>query len=560
MDEPAALKKPVILIVDDEPAPLEAMSNALVRRYGEDYRVISHSSPRAALDDLERLKGEGEPVALLIADQWMPEMTGAEFLEKAHAIHSAAQRALLVNWGDRSASAAILQACAYNLIENYIFKPWSPAEVHLYPLIGEFLSAWTRAHRPRMELVKVVSEDPSPRAHEVCEFLERNGIPYGVYHADTPVGARLLDQTGLDSSRLPAVIMLDGRVLVDPPNTELADELGVTNLEERHCDLAVVGAGPAGLAAAVYAASEGLRTLVIERETIGGQAGSSSLIRNYLGFPRGISGSELAQRAYQQAWLFGAKFVLARGVTGLRAADTERVVTLADGAEITARAVLIATGSRYRRLDLPQLERFVGAGVFYTAGSETLVFRDSTVAVIGGGNAAGQAVMHLAKNARRVMLVVRGPSIEAGMSDYLVRQIRRLLNVDIRLQSEIVNGAGHHRLEQVVVRSLATGAEESLEVSALFVLIGAYPHTEWLAASVARDTHSYVLTGDDLDQPETARRFKRLPMRFETSMPGVFAVGDVRAGSVKRIASAVGEGAIAVRLVHEYLNAPVTFP
>jgi thioredoxin reductase (NADPH) len=558
MDEPAALKKPVILIVDDEPVPLEAMSNALVRRYGEDYRVISHSSPRAALDDLERLKGEDEPVALLIADQWMPEMTGAEFFEKAHDIHSAAQRALLVTWGDRSASTTILQACAFNVIENYILKPWSPPEVHLYPLIGEFLSSWTRAHRPRMELVKVISEDPSPRAHEVCQFLERNGIPYGAYPADSAAGRRLLDQIGLDSSRLPAVIMLDGRVLVDPPNAELADELGVTNLEERHCDLAVVGAGPAGLAAAVYGASEGLRTLVIEHEMVGGQAGSSSLIRNYLGFPRGISGSELAQRAYQQAWLFGAKFVLAREVTGLRAVGTDRLITFSDGTEITTRAVLIATGSTYRRLNLPALERFIGAGVFYAAGSETLIMKDHDVVVIGGGNAAGQAVNHLAKSARRVTLVVRGDSLESGMSDYLTRQIRHLSNVEVRLQAEVVNGDGHHRLERVVVRNLATGAEEALEVSALFVLIGAHPHTEWLAASVARDKQSYILTGDDLDQPETARRFKRLPMRFETSMPGVFAAGDVRAGSVKRIASAVGEGAIAVRLVHEYLSAPVS--
>jgi len=558
MDEKVALAKPVILVVDDEAASLEAMSGALTRRYREDYRVVPHASPRAALDDLERLKSDGERVALLIADQWMPEMTGAEFLRTAHDIHTAAQRALLVSWGDRSAAATILQSCAFNMIENYILKPWSPPEVHLYPVIGEFLSAWTRAHGPRMELVKVISEEPSPRAHEVCMFLERNGIPYGVYQTGSAAGRELLDQTGLDGSRLPAVIMLDGRVLVDPSNAELADELGVTNLEERSCDLAIVGAGPAGLAAAVYGASEGLRTLVIEREMVGGQAGSSSLIRNYLGFPGGISGSELAQRAYQQAWLFGAKYGLAREVTGLRAAGTDRLITLSDGSEITARAILIATGATYRRLDIPRLERFVGAGVFYAAGSETLIMKDRDVAVVGGGNGAGQAVIHLAKGARRVILLVRGDSLEAGMSDYLTRHIRFLPNVEVRLQAEVVDGEGTHRLERVKVRNRVTGAEESVELSALFVLIGARPHTEWLAASVARDKQGYVLTGDDVDPAETVRRFKRRPMRFETSMPGVFAAGDVRSGSVKRVASAVGEGAIAVRLVHDYLTAPVS--
>ncbi len=558
MDEGATLINPVILLVDDESAPREAMSAALNRRYGADYRVISHASPGAALDALEHLKGEGEPVALLIADQWMPEMTGAEFLSKAHVIHSAAQRALLVTWGDRSVSTTILQSCAFNIIENYILKPWSPPEVHLYPFIGEFLSSWTRAHGPRMELVKVISQDPLPRTHEVCLFLERNGVPFGVYQVGSAEGRRLLDQTGLKGSSLPAVIMFDGRVLVDPPNVELADELGITNLEECSCDLAVVGAGPAGLAAAVYGASEGLRTLVIEREMVGGQAGSSSLIRNYLGFPRGISGAELAQRAYQQAWLFGAKYALARDVVGLRAAGIDRIVTFSDGSEITAQAVLIATGANYRRLDIPRIERFIGAGVFYAAGSETLVMKDRDVAVIGGGNAAGQAAIHLAKGARRVILLVRGDSLEAGMSDYLTRHIRFLSNVEIRLQAEVVDGEGTHRLEQVRVRNRATGAEENIEVSALFVLIGALPHTDWLATSVARDKLSYILTGDDLDRSETARRSERRPMRFETSMPGVFAAGDARAGSVKRVASAVGEGATAVRLVHEYLRAPVS--
>lgn len=558
MDKNDEAKKPVILIVDDEPIPLGALSEAIARRYGADYRVISHANPHAALDELERLRKEGGQVALLVADQWMPGMTGAEFLRKAHDVDATAQRALLVAWGDRSASATILQSCAFNVIENYILKPWFPPEVHLYPLIGEFLSSWTLAHGPRMELVKVIGEDSSPRAHEIGLFLERNGIPYGAYEARSEEGRQLLGQTGLDGSRLPAVIMLDGRVLVEPLNIELADELGITNLEERNCDLAVVGAGPAGLAAAVYGASEGLRTLVIEREMVGGQAGTSALIRNYLGFPRGISGSELALRAYQQAWLFGAKYVLAREVTALRPSGTDRIVALSDGTEITARAVLIATGAAYRRLDITPLERFINAGVYYATGSITLVLEDKEVAVIGGGNAAGQAAIHLAKSARRVILVVRGDSLEGGMSDYLTRHIRYLPNVEVRLQAEVVSGDGGHRLERIVVRNHATGAEDTLEVSALFVMIGAQPRTEWLAALVARDKQGFILTGDELEPLPAADRVKRRPLRLETSMPGVFAAGDVRSGSVKRVASAVGEGAIAVRLVHEYLSAPVS--
>jgi thioredoxin reductase (NADPH) len=409
-----------------------------------------------------------------------------------------------------------------------------------------------------MELVRVIMADPSPRGHEVAEFLERHGIPHGVYLAGSEEAQRLLTQTGLDGSRLPAVVMHEGRVLVDPSNAELVDELGISTPEERRCDLAVIGAGPTGLAAAVYGASEGLRTLVIEREAVGGQAGSSSLLRNYLGFPRGISGAELAQRAYQQAWLFGAKYSLAREVRGLKAAGIDRILTLSDGTEITARAVLIATGATYRRLGLPRLERFTGAGLFYTAGSEASIMRGRDVMVVGGGNSAGQAVVHLATSARRVIQVVRGESLVDSMSDYLIQQIRRLPNVEVRFRTEIADGEGEHRLERVAVKDLATGAVDMLDVSALFVLIGALPHTDWLKGTVERDDHGFILTGPDLTAPELYQGLKRLPMRLETSMPGVFAAGDARFGSVKRVASAAGEGAIAVKLLDDYFLAPVS--
>ena len=549
--------RPVIMVVDDEPRPLATLLDALARRYGEDYRVVSHLSPHAALEELDRIRADGEQLALIIADQWMPGMNGIDVLGRAHEIHRSAQRALLVSWGDRTATPTILQGCAFGQLENYLQKPWSPPEVHLYPAVGEFLSDWTRAHGPRMELVRVVGADPSPRAHELRDLLERNGIPHGFHVVDSSEGKRLLDSTGLDGSRLPLVILLDGLVLVDPSNAEVLDSLGASNLEERTCDLAVVGAGPAGLATAVYGASEGLSTIVIEREAIGGQAGTSSLIRNYLGFPRGISGGELAQRAYEQAWLFGTKYVLAREVSRLRARGIDRILNLSDGTEITARAVVIASGAAYRRLEVPGVERFVGAGAFYTAPGSASVFKDKVISVAGGGNSAGQAVLHVAKTARWVTLIVRGPSLEEGMSDYLVQAILRQRNVEVRLETEVVDGAGDGALDQIVLEDHKRKTKETVRTDALFLLIGVQPRTEWLAGTLQRDPNGFIVTGADLDRASGGGNRGREPLPLETSMRGVFAVGDVRLGSTKRIASAVGEGAMAVQYVHAYLDSPI---
>jgi len=549
------LTRPVIMLVDDEPQALTPMLDALARRYGGDYRVVSHLSARAALDDLITIKNEGEDVALIIADQWMPEMAGIDLLGRAHQIHPGAQRALLVTWGDRTASPTILTGCALGQIENYVYKPWSPPEVHLYPLLGEYLAAWTRTHGPRMELVRVVGDDPSARAYELQELLHRNGIPHGFYVAASDAGQALLRQAGLDGSRLPVVILPDGHVLLDPSNSEILDALGVSNLEQSRCDVAIVGAGPAGLAAAVYAASEGFDTLVIERHAIGGQAGSSSLIRNFLGFPGGISGSDLTLRAYQQAWLFGAKYVLAREVAQLRASGTDRILTLSDGREITARAVVVASGASYRRLGVPSLERFSGAGLFYTSPLAGVVLKDKNVFVAGGGNSAGQAVVYLAKNSNKVTLIVRAASLEQGMSDYLVRDIRQRSNVEVRLQTEVVDGGGEKMLERIVLRDRVSGKTETLPADFLFALVGAQPHTDWLGTAVERERGGYIVTGRDLNRRAAA--VEREPLPLETSMPGVFAVGDVRARSVKRVASAVGEGSIAVQYIHTYMTAPV---
>ena len=551
------LTKPVIMVVDDEAPALAQLRDALSRRFGADYRVVSQPSAAAAIEAIEQMKSAGDELALVIADQWMPGMKGLELLARTRELEPTAKRALLVAWGDREAAPNILSGCAFGELDNYLLKPWSPPEVHLYPVVSEFLAEWTSAHRPRMELLRVIGEHPSPRSHEIRELLERSGVPHGFYDARSEAGQRLLDETALGDSSLPVVVLSDGRALADPSNTEISDALGATTLAERECDLVIVGAGPAGLAAAVYGASEGLRTVVVERDAIGGQASTAVMIRNYLGFPRGISGAELTQRAYQQAWLFGAKYAFSRGVLGLSTRGVERVLTISDGTEISARAVIIATGATYRRLDAPGLERFVGAGIFYTAiGQDTRFMRGREVYVAGGGNSAGQAAVYLAKNARKVTLVVRGGFLEKQMSDYLVQQIRRLSNVEVLLDTEIVGGDGAHSLQHVTLHDRARGSTRSVPVELLFVLIGAVPHTDWLADVVRRDTHGFILTGDDVASAgagEVIPGDQRRRGRFETSVPGVFAVGDARSGSPKRVASAVGEGAAAVHYVHEYL-------
>jgi len=544
-------ERPVIMVVDDEPDALAAMLDALTRRFGGDYRVIPDLSPRAALDAVAKIKEENEEIALVIADQRMPEMTGREFLGRVRSIVPMAKRALLVEWGDHDASPTILQACALGELDNYLYKPWAPAEVHLYPLISEFLAEWTRVHRPGMELIHIVGDDQSPRSNEIRELLNRNGIPFGFHQAGSVPANQLAQERGVELTALPAVFLLDGSALVNPTDAQIMDAIGESP-GELSSEVAVVGAGPAGLTAAVYAGSEGLRTLVIEPHVIGGQAGASSLIRNYLGFPRGISGAELTQRAYQQAWLFGAKFVFAREVTGLHARGAKKVLTLSDGRELVTTAVVVATGAKYRRLDIPTLERFVGRSIFYTTFGESRFVRGFDVAVAGGGNSAGQAALHLAAFARRVTLIVRASSLEKGMSDYLVQQIRSTPKIEVRLETEIVGGEGSDRLESLAIQDKSRNVVETIPAMLLFALIGAEPHTDWLAGVVQRDARGFIVTGHDVDL--SAWPLERKPMSFETSVPGIFAVGDVRLGSMKRVASAVGEGAGAVENVHQYLN------
>jgi len=546
------------MAVDDDPAALGVLQQELDKRYGADYRVICEANAEAGLRGLEQIQAAGGQVALVLADQWMPTMTGVALLTRANRLHPTAQRALLIDWGDRTTAEPILQAATFGQIDDWIAKPSQPADERFHQAISGFLYEWARLHRPQFQAVRVVGEQWSARSHELRDLLGRNSIPFGFYPVDSEQGQTLLGSVDATRERLPVVVLFDGRVLVDPSNAALAEALGVrTRPAAAIYDVIVIGAGPAGLAAAVYGASEGLRTTVLEPEAIGGQAGSSSKIRNYLGFPRGVSGAELAQRAYDQAWMLRADFVYGQRAVGLQAAGPDRVVRLSDGSEVASRAVILATGVRYRRLGVPGLEALTGAGVFYgAAASEAQAMKGQRVYVVGGANSAGQAAVHLARYASHVTMLVRGSSLAATMSDYLVREIQAAPNVTIRLGLDVVGGHGDGRLASLTLRDRRSGATQNVAASALFVLIGAEPRTGWLPEAIQRDRWGFIVTGADLLQDGTPPQWMldRPPMLFESSLPGVFAVGDVRRGSIKRVAAAVGEGSVAIQMIHDYLS------
>jgi len=543
--------RPVLVAVDDDPDAAALVGAELRKRYGADYRVVCERSPRAALSALESARGSGEPVALLLADLWMPEMAGLDFLRQAHDLHPLAGRVVMFEWRDRTAAEATLPAWTLGQLDDWITKPVGPADEHFHQGVSAFLHRWASQHRPGVEMVQVVGPRSSARSHQIRDLLTRNSVPFGFHEPDSDVGRALLERTppAGAGATLPVVATFDGQVLVDPTNSDIALALGIpTSGGTGTYDVLIIGAGPGGLAAAVYGASEGLRTAVLEQEAIGGQAGSSSLIRNYLGFPRGVSGTELAVRAVQQAAMFGAEVVYGQA-TGIAAVGADRIVSLADGGRITSRAVVIATGVSYRRLGIPSLESRVGVGVFYgAASSEAPALRGQEVYVVGGANSAGQAALHLAKYASRVTLVVRGSTLRATMSDYLIRQIAAADTIDVRCLTEVVEATGEGRLTGLVLRDSETGDTSTVAAAAVFILIGTEPHTGWLPTDIHRDEHGYVRTGTQV----TAHR--RPPAPFETSMPGVFAVGDVRSGSVKRVASSVGEGSVAIRQIHDYLT------
>jgi thioredoxin reductase (NADPH) len=546
---------PVLLAVDDDHEALTAVSKELHDRYSRDYTVMCEASPEAALRTLEKLAKEGTEVALALAGQWLPGVTGVELLARVHQLHPHAKRGLLIawgEWGDRAMGDAIHDAIAHGQIDYYVVRPADPPDEVFHQVVSTFLVEWSRSQRIAPHTIHVVGESWSGRAYELRDILQRCAMPHAFCLADSPKGRELLaDVDG--EHKLPMLILPNGQILSDPSDAEVGAAGGAAVDPRRsEFDVVIVGCGPAGLSAAVYATSEGLSTLVVDEGGLGGQATSSALIRNYLGFPRGISGGRLAEQAYEQAWVFGANFAFMQRAIGIERANGGIRVALSEHTPVMAHSVILATGATYRRLGVPELEELNGAGVFYGGpASEAHGLKGLEVYVVGGANSAGQAALHLARYASKVTLVVRAQSLGAGMSHYLVRQIEATPNVDVRLRSEVVGGGGDGWLENVVVRT-AGGQEERVPARGLFLLIGARPHTDWLPSDVARDSRGFVLTGPGLEE-SGKWPLDRSPFAFESSMPGVFAAGDVRHGAVKRVASAVGEGSVAIQQVHQFV-------
>lgn len=546
------MPKPVVFALEEDDGVLADVGRALRRRYGADYRVDCGRSAAEALASLTRMSDAGEDVALVLAGQWLDGMTGGDFLDRVKRLHPHAKRALLVPWGawgDRETTDAILGSMALGRIDYYVVRPADPADEQFHHSVIGFLYDWARERRVTATAVEVVGEARAPRTIDLRAMFTRTAIPSTFLTPDSPAGRAVASRAGPDA-KLPLVAFPSGQLLSDPTDAEVAAAVGLAVEPERdEFDVLVVGAGPAGLSAAVYGASEGLATLVVDRGGIGGQASSSSLIRNYMGFPRGIGGGDLAGRAYQQAWVFGAEFAFLRSVAGLERTGDGLIVAFRDGGRVRAHAVILATGAAYRRLGVAALEDLVGAGVFYGgAAAEAASLRGEDVYIAGGANSAAQAALHLARHARSVTMVVRADDLRAGTSSYLVTEIGDT-GIRVLLQTAIVGGGGSGRLEHLVLRHGPSGAEETVPAAALFVLIGARPRTDWLPEQVARDARGFVLTGDGALR-SGRWPLDRDPVRLESSMPGVLAAGDARQGSVKRVASAVGEGSIAIQSVH----------
>ena len=555
---PGGASRTAIVTVDDDPGVSRAVARDLRRRYGERYRIVRAESGAAALDALSQMKLRGDLVAVILADYRMPQMNGIEFLERAMDVYPGARRVLLTAYAD---TGAAIDAINVVDLDHYLLKPWDPPEEKLYPVVDALLDAWLASdHRPVPE-TKVVGHRWSARSSAVREFLARNQVPYRWYASDEPEGRRLLAAAGADGLALPVVFTPDGQALVEPTDADLASRVGLaTTPSKDFYDLIVIGGGPAGLGAAVYGASEGLRTVLVERTATGGQAGQSSRIENYLGFPDGVSGAQLTDRARRQAAKFGAEVLTTRDVIGLDINGSARSVRFADGSAIDAHTVILATGVSYRQLTAPGVEELTGRGVYYgSALTEAAACAGEDVFVVGGANSAGQAAVYLARNARSVTLLVRGPSLEKSMSYYLIQQIAGIGSITVRTCTEVIAAHGGDHLESLTLRDSAAGTTQVVDAQVLFVFIGAAPLTDWLDGVVARDERGFVLAGPDLsaDGHRPAGWVPdRAPYHLETSVPGVFVAGDARAESAKRVASAVGEGAMAVMLVHRYLEKP----
>jgi thioredoxin reductase (NADPH) len=550
---PEAELRPVIVTVDDDPSVSRAIARDLRRQYGERNRIVRAESGEAALDALRQMKLRGDQVAVILADYRMPGLNGIEFLERAMDIYPYARRVLLTAYADTNAAID-----AINLVDvdHYLLKPWDPPEEKLYPVIDDLLRAWRREDRRPIKEAKLVGHRWSAPSADLRDFLARNQVPYRWFSSDTDEGRRLLEAAGTDGRSLPVLITAGGEPLIAPTHGEVAARVGLATMPEKEFyDLVVIGGGPAGLGAAVYGASEGLRTVLVEKYATGGQAGMSSRIENYLGFPDGVSGGALTDRARRQAVKFGAELLTTAEVTALEVNGQARTIRLSDGTAIDAKAVILATGVAYRQLDAPGCTAMTGAGVYYGAAlTEAEGCKDQDVYVVGGANSAGQAAVYLARLARSVTMLVRARSLEASMSYYLIQQIAGIPNISVRTCTEVTGVLGDGHLEQLTLHDIAAQTTEIVDAGQLFIFIGAAPGTGWLDGVVSRDARGFVLAGPDVDQEESGWQLDRQPYHLETSVPGVFVAGDVRFESAKRVASAVGEGAMAVMFVHRYLE------
>ena len=552
--------KPILLSVDDDSNVLQAIERDLRSKYGGDYRVLGEESPERALDLLKQLKVRDDSVALLLADQRMPQMDGVHFLQEAMHIYPNAKRALLTAYADTNAAISAINEA--NL--NYFFlKPWDPPSERLYPQLDDMLDDWKASYHPKFEGITVFGTRWSRRSYELRDFLARNQVPYDWIDVELPTNdpeaKRRVDALGDDVNKLPVVVLSDGARLLAGQPAEVAEKVGLRRrAQTTSYDLAIVGGGPAGLAGAVYGASEGLRTVMIERDAPGGQAGMSSRIENYLGFPSGLSGADLARRAVVQAQRFGVEILAPQEVTGLRANGSYRILTLADGSEISCNALMISTGVQWRRLEAPGIDRLQGVGVYYGGGAtEALSCKGEIIYVVGGANSAGQAAMYFAKYAERVYILVRGDSLSSTMSKYLIDQIQQTSNIELWTHASVAEVHGESHLEEVSVLCTDTSKIERVPAGSMFIFIGAEPQTEWLGDLVERDERGFILTGRDLmrnGKRPKGWNLDRDPFHLETNIPGVFAVGDVRHSSVKRVASGVGEGSVAVQFIHQYLS------
>jgi len=551
------MAKQIIMTVDDEPHVLNAIARDLQTHYQSDYRIVKASSGPDALEAVQEFKRRGDPIALFLADQRMPSMSGVEFLQEAIKLYPEAKRVLLTAYADTDAAIASINAIG---LDYYLMKPWDPPEERLYPVLDDLLSDWLASVPVPYDGIRVAGTLWSASSHNVKEFLARSQIPYQWLDIERDDEAReLVESSSEGRPQLPTVFFPDGSTLVDPDLRTLADKVGMTTQAERpFYDLIIIGAGPAGLGGAVYGASEGLRTVVIEREAAGGQAGTSARIENYLGFPQGISGADLTRRATTQAQRLGAEILTAQEVTGVRVEDPYRFVTLNDGSELSCRALMIATGVKVRELDVPGIEPFVGGSVYYGAAtSEAVHYKGKKVFVIGGANSAGQGAMFLSRFASEVTVLIRGDSLQASMSQYLIDQIDGTENISLVVNTEVTAVDGTDRLETITIKNNKSGESEELPADAIFIFIGAVPGTGIIKEVVEVDEAGFIYTGQDLVR--NGRRPKnwkprRDPFPLETSVPGIFAAGDVRHGVIRRVASAVGQGAVAVSLVHKYLE------